>query len=207
MVKQKQYQIIKRGLDIVCASLMLGITSPALAVISILVKAETRGPAFYIHERVGRNGKKIRIYKFRSMKVGSDELESTLNDEDLEKYYQEYKLQEDPRVTKIGHTLRKLSLDELPQLINIVKGEMSLIGPRPVMEGELAFYTDEERAKFLSAKPGLSGYWQVYARNDATYQSGRRQEMELYYVDNASLALDVKLFLMTPVAIFLKRGI
>lgn len=207
MVKHKQYQIVKRGLDIVFASLMLGITSPALAVISILVKTETRGPAFYVHERVGRNGQKIRIYKFRSMKVGSDELESTLNDEDLEKYYQEYKLQEDPRVTKIGHTLRKLSLDELPQLINIVKGEMSLIGPRPVMEGELAFYTDEERAKFLSAKPGLSGYWQVYARNDATYQSGRRQEMELYYIDNASLALDVKLFLMTPAAIFRKRGI
>ena len=207
MEKQRSYRAIKRGLDVICSTAMLGLSLPLFAAVSVMIKRESPGPVFYVHERVGYEGKPIRIYKFRSMKVGSDDLESTLNDEDLEKYYQEYKLKDDPRVTKIGHSLRQSSLDELPQLINIIKGDMSLVGPRPVMNGELSFYTDEERKKFLSVKPGLSGYWQVYARNDATYQSGKRQEMELYYAENASLLLDARLFFLTPVVVLKKRGI
>lgn len=207
MEKRKLYRAIKRGFDIACSTVLLGVTLPVFAGVSLIIKIESPGPAFYIHERIGENGKPIRIYKFRSMKVGADDLESTLNDEDLEKYYQEYKLEKDPRVTSIGHTLRKSSVDELPQLLNIIKGDMSLIGPRPVMKEELSFYTDEEREAFLSVKPGLSGYWQVYARNDATYQSGKRQEMELYYVENASVLLDAKLLCLTPIAVIKKKGV
>lgn len=205
-MKQKDYRKIKRGLDAAGASLMLAASLPAFAVISAMIKAESCGPVFFIHERVGLNGKPIRILKFRSMRPGSEDLESELNDEDLETYYQEFKLKDDPRVTETGHRLRKLSLDELPQLINVIQGSMSLVGPRPVMQEELQFYTEEERKRFLSVKPGITGYWQVYARNDATYQSGRRQAMELYYADNESFLLDLKLLLLTPLAVIRKRG-
>ena len=206
MAKQKPYRIIKRAFDIAGGTALLGASLPLFAVISVLIRAESSGSAFYIHERVGLNGKPIRIYKFRSMKTGSDDLESTLNDKDLEAYYQEYKLKDDPRVTEIGHKLRKSSLDELPQLLNVICGSMSLVGPRPVMKGELDFYDEDEQKLFLSVKPGLTGYWQVYARNDATYQSGMRQQMELYYAQNESLLLDLKILAATPLAVIRKKG-
>jgi lipopolysaccharide/colanic/teichoic acid biosynthesis glycosyltransferase len=140
------------------------------------------------------------------MKVGSDDLEAVLNDEDLERYYQEYRLTDDPRVTSIGRFLRKTSLDELPQLINVLEGSMSLVGPRPVMEKELENYSPEERYIFLSVKPGITGLWQVSDRNETTYQSGKRQQLELYYVKNVSLLSDICILLKTPVAL-LKRGV
>ena len=205
-MKPIRYRKIKRGLDAAGATAMLAVSLPAFVAISLLIKKESPGPVFFVHERVGLNGKPIRIYKFRSMKPGSEDLESTLNDIDLEAYYREFKLKNDPRVTEIGHRLRKLSLDELPQLINVIQGSMSLVGPRPVMEEELSFYNDEERAKFLSVKPGITGYWQVYARNDATYQSGKRQKMELYYAEHESFLLDILIFLRTPLAVLRKKG-
>lgn len=207
MAKHRPYRIIKRGLDIAGGTLLFGASLPVFAVIAVMIKAESPGPVFYVHERRGLGGRRIRIFKFRSMKPGSDALESTLNDKDLEEYYQEFKLKEDPRVTEIGHKLRKTSLDELPQLLNVIGGSMSLVGPRPVMEQELGFYSDEEREKFLSVRPGLTGYWQVYARNDATYQSGRRQEMELYYAENESFLLDLKILAATPLAVLRKNGV
>ena len=206
MAKSKPYHIIKRALDIAGGTALLGISLPLFAVVSVMIKSESEGPVFYIHDRVGYKGKPIRIYKFRSMKTGSDDLESTLNDKDLEAYYQEYKLKEDPRVTEIGHKLRKTSIDELPQLLNVIGGSMSLVGPRPVMKGELDFYSEEEQKLFHSVKPGLTGYWQVYARNDATYQSGKRQEMELYYAKNESFLLDLRILAATPLAVIRKKG-
>ena len=199
------YRAIKRTFDVTASAALLGITAPLLAVISVLVKRETAGSAIYIHRRVGRDGEFIDVYKFRSMKVGSDEIESVLSDEDIEEYYQEYKLSSDPRVTEIGRRLRKSSLDELPQLFNVIKGNMSLVGPRPVTEKELEYYSEDERSRFLKAKPGITGYWQVNGRNTATYKSGRRQELELYYADNSSLCLDLLILLKTPAALFKGR--
>ena len=195
------YNAVKRISDIAGASLMLCLTMPLLAAVSAVIMIEDPGPVIYVHDRVGRNGRKIRVCKFRSMKKGSDDLEAILNDEDLEVYYREFKLRNDPRVTEIGHILRKTSLDELPQLFNVLQGSMSLVGPRPVMESELDNYTPEQRELFLSVKPGITGYWQVNGRNEVTYQSGRRQELELYYAENASILLDMKILLKTPAAI------
>lgn len=206
MVKPLPYKAIKRTIDIVGSAAMLGISAPAFAVIAAMIRKESEGPVFFVHERVGLNGRPIRIYKFRSMRTGSEDLEAELNDEDLEKYYQEFKLKNDPRITETGHKLRRISADELPQLFNVIMGNMSLVGPRPVTAEELKFYSDDERARLLSVKPGLTGYWQVNARNDATYQSGKRQQMELYYVDNRSLLMDLGILLKTPLAVIRKRG-
>lgn len=204
--KSRLYSIVKRGADITGAILILGISAPAFVVFSALIKTESPGPVFYVHDRVGFRGEHIRVLKFRSMKVGSDDLEAVLNDEDLERYYQEYRLTDDPRVTSIGRFLRKTSLDELPQLINVLEGSMSLVGPRPVVEKELENYSPEERCIFLSVKPGITGLWQVSDRNETTYQSGKRQQLELYYVKNVSLLSDICILLKTPVAL-LKRGV
>ena len=206
MVKQQPYRTIKRITDVLGSAALLGISAPAFVVISIMIKKESDGPIFFVHERVGLNGKPVRIYKFRSMRTGSEDLEAELNDEDLEKYYQEFKLKNDPRITETGHKLRRISADELPQLINVIQGNMSLVGPRPVTVEELKFYSEDEKAKQLSVKPGITGYWQVNARNDATYQSGKRQQMELYYVENRSLLMDLGILLKTPVAVIRKRG-
>ena len=206
MEKQRSQKIIKRGFDIVGGMILLTASLPAFAVISVMIKKESEGPVFFIHERVGHKGKPIRIYKFRSMRPGSEKLEAELNDKDLEEYYREFKLKNDPRITEIGHWLRRYSADELPQLINVIQGDISLVGPRPVTRDELKFYTDRELETFLAVKPGLTGYWQIYARNDATYQSGKRQEMELYYAENGSLHMDLKILLKTPIAVIRKRG-
>ncbi len=207
MTHRLLYNAVKRTFDITASAALIGVTAPLMAAVAVLVKSESRGSAIYVHERSGRGGRRIKVLKFRSMKPGSDDLEGILNDEDLEAYYQEYKLKDDPRVTEIGHKIRLTSIDELPQLFNVLQGSMSLVGPRPVMESELEFYTENERERFLSVKPGITGYWQVCGRNNATYQSGRRQQMELYYADNASLMLDAWILLKTPFAVLKKKGV
>ena len=200
------YRVVKRVFDVGASAVLVGITAPLMAGISICIKSESSGPVLFLHDRVGENGRHFRMHKFRSMKTGSEDLEATLNDDDLEAYYQEYKLTDDPRVTRIGRKIRHNSLDELPQLFNVIKGEMSLVGPRPIMESELGFYTPDEQRRLLSVRPGITGYWQVNGRNDATYQTGRRQELELYYADHASLLLDALILIKTPAAVFLGKG-
>lgn len=202
----KGYLFFKRLFDFVSALMVLLLIWPVLLIIAILVKAEDGGPVFYKHNRVGMNGKKLGIYKFRSMKLHADRLEDMLTKEQLEQYHREFKIDNDPRITKIGDVLRRTSLDELPQLLNIIKGELSVVGPRPIVEKELDQYTEEQRAKFLSVKPGLTGYWQAYARNNATYATGERQKMELYYVDHASMWLDIKIIFKTVVSVIKKEG-
>ena len=206
-MKNTAYRMIKRGLDLSLGLLLLAATSPVFAAAAFMIKAESPGPVFYVHDRIGIRGRHIKVYKFRSMKTGSDDLEAVLNDEDLERYYQEYKLTDDPRVTETGRWLRTTSLDELPQLLNVLQGSMSLVGPRPVMEQELDNYTADEREEFLSVYPGITGYWQISARNDATYQSGLRQQLELYYVRNASLLFDASILLKTPISLLKRRGV
>ena len=198
---KKAYAAAKRAFDIAGSVALLITASPLFIISSALIKAESSGPVFFVHKRVGLRGRSIRIYKFRSMRTGAENTEAILNDEELEQYYLEYKLINDPRITETGRLLRKTSMDELPQLINVIQGRMSLIGPRPVTESELRFYSEDERKKLLSVKPGLTGLWQVSDRDVATYQSGIRQKTELYYVDYASPVLDLKILLMTPAAV------
>ena len=204
-IGDKVYHFIKRLFDIVCSLMGLIVLSPIFLIVSFLVKWEDGGNIFYGHLRVGQDGKKIRVYKFRSMKMNVGNLEKLLTPTQLEQYRTEFKIDNDPRITKIGNILRRTSIDELPQLLNILKGDISIVGPRPIVEKETQIY-GTDIAKFLSVKPGLTGYWQAYARNNATYESGERQKMEMYYVDNCSLWLDIKILFKTVESVLKKEG-
>ncbi len=201
------YLFVKRVFDILFSILILLLSSPLFAVFMVLIWKEDGGDPIFRQERIGKSGKKIRIYKFRSMKVNADRLEEMLSPEQYAQYQREFKLENDPRVTRIGDFLRKSSLDELPQLVNIIKGELSMVGPRPVVEDELRQYNDEERSRFLSVKPGLTGYWQAYARNNASYETGERQKMELYYVEHAGIWFDIRILFRTVYAVIKRQGV
>ena len=190
------YRFVKRAFDIafsLCATIA-GLIPVAL--LCLAVRLESPGSPIYLQERVGYRGKPLRILKLRTMVADSDDVEKHLSPEQLTQWERERKVDDDPRVTKVGHFLRKTSLDELPQFLNVLAGQMSVVGPRPVVEDELAAYGDDA-AELLSVKPGITGWWQVRARNDATYEDGNRQELELFYVRNASLAMDARVFSRT----------
>ena len=206
--KKIMYNFIKRTIDAIGALIGIIILIPATIIIYLARKIlkEDKGPLFYEQLRYGKNGKVFRLYKFRSMCIGADKKlkEYLENNEEARKEFEKtHKLQNDPRITKIGNFLRKSSLDELPQMINILKGDMSFVGPRPVVEKEVEEY-GTNKDKFLSVRPGLTGYWQVNGRSNTTYEE--RMEMELYYVDNCSLWLDIKIFFKTFITVFKKEG-
>lgn len=204
-VGKQAYLFVKRFADIVLSAVVLIALFPVMVIVACLVRREDHGPVFYQHERLGLHGQKIGVLKFRSMRCGSDSL-SELTPEQLEEYRKEFKISNDPRITKIGSVLRRTFLDELPQLINILRGEMSFVGPRPVMEEELNLhYREWERQKFLSMKPGLTGYWQICPRDSATYESGERQAAELYYIDHASPWLDIQIIWRTVLLVLPKH--
>lgn len=197
------YNVVKRVLDIVFSLLGMVILSPFFLLISIIIKLNSKGPVFFVHSRIGEKGKPIGIYKFRTMVENAEDLIKKFTPEQKEEFERCFKLENDPRVTKIGNFLRKTSLDELPQILNILKGELSIIGPRPIIQAELDKYGDNKE-KFLSVKPGLTGYWAANGRSDTTYEE--RMEMELYYVDNMSFILDIKIFFKTILAVIKKEG-
>ena len=206
--KKVLYNFTKRIIDIIGSIIGILILIPTTLIIYLARKVlkEDKGPLFYEQLRYGKNGKVFRLYKFRSMCIGADKkLKKYLenNDEAREEFEKTHKLQNDPRITKIGNFLRKSSLDELPQMINILKGDMSFVGPRPVVEKEVEEY-GANKDKFLSVRPGLTGYWQVNGRSNTTYEE--RMKMELYYVDNCSLWLDIKIFFKTFITVFKKEG-
>lgn len=206
--KKVLYKFTKRIIDIIGSIIGILILIPTALIIYLARKVlkEDKGPLFYEQLRYGKNGKVFRLYKFRSMCIGVDKkLKEYLenNDEAREEFEKTHKLQNDPRITKIGNFLRKSSLDELPQMINILKGDMSFVGPRPVVEKEVEEY-GTNKDKFLSVRPGLTGYWQVNGRSNTTYEE--RMKMELYYVDNCSLWLDIKIFFKTFITVFKKEG-
>lgn len=204
--KKPFYPRVKRGLDVFISIFALLLIWPVMLVIALLVRRDG-GPAFFAQSRVGRNGRLFKLYKFRSMKVGADKLEDILSPEELELYRKEYKLQNDPRVTKLGNFLRKSSLDELPQLWNIIRGDMSLVGPRPLLPSELTGnYTPEERQQLMSMQPGLTGYWQAMSRNESSYVTGERQQQELYYVGRVSFKMDMKIIFMTVKRVITGKG-
>lgn len=200
------YLFIKRGIDILGASIGLLIASPFFIVISLMyLFGENKGPVIFRQTRIGEGGNEFKIYKFRSMVVNAEE-KLKANEILFKKYVENsYKLEpeEDPRITKTGRFLRKTSLDELPQLINVLKGEMSLVGPRPVVVEELDEYGNKV-SDFLSVKPGVTGYWQVSGRSEVLYPE--RVGVELYYVYNQSLLLDIKILFKTIQVVLLKKG-
>lgn len=219
-IKKPLYDFFKRAFDIAASLIASIVLLLPMIVISILISVKDQGNSFYFHERIGKNGAAIRVCKFRSMKKGADDLERMLTPEQLEEYRKEFKLRDDPRLIGyknpgdgrkcFGAKLRRMSIDELPQIFfNIlVKGNMSVVGPRPILREELEKnYTPEEQKLLLSVKPGLTGYWQVYARNNAEYASGKRQEMELYYIRNRSFWLDMKIIFKTAGVVLRKKGV
>lgn len=200
---RKAYICVKRILDIVISLFGMIILLPIFIIIATIIKLDSKGPIFFTHRRIGKDGKEIGIYKFRTMVDNAEDLIKEFTEEQQKEFRECYKLQNDPRVTKIGKFLRKTSLDELPQVLNILKGDLSIIGPRPVIEEELEKY-GKNREKFISVKPGLTGYWAANGRSDTTY--AERVQMELYYIDNMSLNLDVHIFLKTIIAVIRKEG-
>lgn len=213
------YLLTKRCFDTVssfCVSILLLVP---MGMIAALIMLKDPGNPFYMQKRVGQDGKEIGVLKFRSMRKNADHLEDVLTPEQLAQYKKEYKLEDDPRLIGyhkagdgkkcFGSFLRRSSIDELPQIFwNIcIKGNMSVVGPRPVLREELLKnYTPEEQKLLLRVKPGLTGYWQAYARNNATYETGERQRMELYYVRNQSWLLDIRILFVTVGAVFMKYG-
>lgn len=213
------YLFVKRCFDFAASLMASVVLLIPMAVIGLLVVLKDAGSPFYIQKRVGQGGKLIPVYKFRSMKKNADHLEDMLTPEQLEEYRTEYKLVDDPRLLGykkagdgsrcFGAMIRKTSIDELPQIFfNILlRGDMSVVGPRPILPDELEEnYTPAEQELLRSVKPGLTGYWQAYARNDATYASGERQRMELYYIYNRSFLMDIKIILQTVVSVLRKAG-
>lgn len=201
--KKPVYDFFKRIFDIVCSLVALIILSPVFLIMAILVKTTSEGPAFFAHKRVGKNGKEIKIYKFRSMVTNAEELIKQFTPEQKAEYEKNFKLENDPRITKVGKFMRRTSLDELPQLLNILKGDLSIVGPRPIMEVETEIYGNY-RDMLLSVKPGLTGFWAANGRSDTTYT--RRRAMEIYYVKNRSLWLDIKIIFKTFASVFRGKG-
>jgi len=203
VIGNKLYKRIKRIMDVVFATIGLIVLLPVFAIIALAIKLESKGTIFFKHIRIGKNGKIIKIYKFRSMVENAEQLIQEFTPEQMKEYKENYKLTDDPRITKIGKFLRKTSLDELPQLINIIKGDLSIIGPRPVVQEELEKY-GANASKFLSVTPGLTGYWAANGRSSTSYEE--RMEMELFYVDNLSMKLDIQVFFKTILSVIKREG-
>lgn len=196
-----RYHVIKRGFDVVfsaCAAVACAI--PTLIVCG-LIWLDEPGVPIYKQRRVGRYGVPLDIYKLRTMVVGADDVDKHLTPEQIRQWRAEHKVDDDPRITTIGKFLRKTSLDEIPQFWNVLTGEMSVMGPRPVEPDELEAY-DDSVVEFLSVTPGITGWWQTISRNDAKYEDGERQSLELFYVRNRSMKIDIKVFFETFRAMF-----
>lgn len=191
-----------------------------IGILAVAIMLKDFGNPFYFQSRMGQNGQEFKLVKLRSMKTGADRLENILSEQQIQEYRKEYKLSDDPRLIGwkkpgdgrrcFGAKLRRSSLDELPQILfNICfTGKMSLVGPRPILREELEEnYTPEEQRLLLSVKPGLTGYWQAYARNNASYETGKRQEMELFYAKNANIMWDIKILFQTFEAVIRKQGV
>ena len=196
--RKKVYLAIKRLIDIIGSLIGIILLSPLYIIIAILIKFDSPGKVVFGHTRKGKGGKDIKVYKFRTMYSNASEIFESFTPEQKEEYYKNFKLDNDPRVTKLGGFLRKTSLDELPQLFNILKGDMTIIGPRPIVEKEISKYGNKAE-KLFSVVPGLAGYWQANGRSDTTYEE--RVEMDMYYIDNMSFWLDAKILFQTAISV------
>lgn len=187
------YCFLKRSIDFLCSLAGIIVLSPIFLIVAILIRAESQGNPLFSQIRVGKDGKRFKMYKFRSMVVNAEELKDKLSEKN-EMAGPMFKMKEDPRVTKIGKFIRKTSIDELPQLINVLKGEMSLVGPRPSLPKEVEKF-EAWMLQRLNVKPGLTCYWQVSGRNDIEFEDWMR--LDVKYVRERNTLLDVKLILKT----------
>ena len=205
---RKCYRFVKRTFDIVASFLAILALSPVFLLVSLLVKLSSKGPILFKDKRIGLHGVPISVYKFRTMYTDAEEhIDKYLTPEQIRIWMRDRKLDNDPRITKIGRILRKTSLDELPQLFNILNGTLSVVGPRPITRHEMKTnYTHYQMRVLLSVKPGLTGVWAVYGRSKCTYESGERQLKELSYIDKKGVLYDLKLILLTVPAVLKHEG-
>jgi lipopolysaccharide/colanic/teichoic acid biosynthesis glycosyltransferase len=192
----------KRSFDVVFSLLALVFILPVLLIIAILVKLDSEGPVLYVSERIGRNGKRFRFLKFRTMVKEADSLQGALLHLN-ERRGNLFKMSNDPRVTRLGRILRRFSLDELPQFFSVLTGQMSVVGPRPCLTSEYARYTKEQRRR-VEAVPGITGLWQVEARTNPSAEA--YFALDIYYVENWSFWLDMKILLKTVAVVFSGTG-
>ena len=206
MIKKYIYLGIKRLFDIICSIIGCILLIPIAIIIKLCnIISGDFYPIIYSHERIGKNGKLFKLYKFRSMVPNADEvlMEMLKRKKWKEEWDKNQKFENDPRITKIGNVLRITSLDELPQLLNVLKGDMSLIGPRPLLKGELDTHNGNHKL-YESVKPGLTGWWACNGRSATTYEE--RLKLEYYYCKNCSLLLDIKCIFKTINAVIFKKG-
>jgi exopolysaccharide biosynthesis polyprenyl glycosylphosphotransferase len=193
-------QAVKRSFDLVAAVIALVLLAPVLLVIAVLIARDSAGGVLYRQQRVGRDGELFSILKFRSMSADADVRRAALTSDQGKGLF---KMADDPRITRVGRVLRRYSLDELPQLVNVLRGDMSLVGPRPALPTEVAEY-DSRELRRLAVTPGLSGLWQVSGRSDLTWDDGIRLDLE--YIDNWSMALDLRILVRTGSAVLTSSG-
>lgn len=194
------YRAVKRAFDVLMAASVIAacvLMLPITLVISIVAALQARDSPIYVQNRVGKSNKVFRCYKLRTMFAGSDDVDRLLSEQQKHEWQTERKVKNDPRITPIGKVLRSMSLDEMPQFFNVLIGDMSVVGPRPIVEAELKNYTLAEREELLSVRPGITGWWQVNARNDAKWEDGQRRDLELFYVRNAGLLIDLRIIMRT----------
>ena len=196
--KKRIYEISKRAIDIIGAGSGLLLLSPVIVIVACAIKFTSKGPMFFSQKRVGKNGELFDMYKFRSMVVNAEELKEKLAHQN-EMSGPMFKMKDDPRVTKVGKFIRKTSLDELPQLWNVLKGDMSLVGPRPSLPKEVAQF-EKWMYKRLSVKPGLTCFWQVSGRNNIDFEDWMK--LDIKYVDERNIWIDIKLIFKTVLVLF-----
>jgi Undecaprenyl-phosphate galactose phosphotransferase WbaP len=199
-------QRIKRLIDIVLIFISLPLLLPLFALIALAIKLDSPGPVFYSQRRIGHNGQEIRMWKFRSMVLNAETVLKNYLERDPDmraEWEQNFKLKQDPRITRIGNILRRTSLDELPQLWNVLRREMSLIGPRPIVTDEIPLYKDDFEI-YKQVLPGMTGMWQISGRNDLSYEE--RVGLDVYYVQNWSIWLDLHIFLHTVITALQAKG-
>ena len=200
--KRPVYLKIKRGMDVLLSAVALVGLSPVFLVTAIAIKLEDNGPVFFSQMRAGKDMKPFKIYKFRSMHIGADaKLSEMLKDN--EQTGHAFKIKDDPRITKVGKVIRKFSIDELPQLLNIVKGDMSIVGPRPILPFQMEECNQYERQR-LVVQPGLTCYWQIGGRADIKWEEW--VELDLDYIEDMSLWTDMKIIVKTIPAVFDRGG-
>ena len=198
------YRIAKRAFDIAFSTVIIAVGLVPCALLSVAIAFDTMGSPIYTQERVGRLGRPFRIFKFRSMVADADDVEKYLTSAQLAQWERERKVDDDPRVTRLGRVLRRTSLDELPQFLNVLAGQLSVIGPRAITYDELREY-GSDAPLLLSVPQGITGVWQAGPRNEATFENGERQEIELGYACHANLYEDARVFGATFGAMFGKR--
>jgi exopolysaccharide biosynthesis polyprenyl glycosylphosphotransferase len=192
------YYVTKRLCDIILSILGIIVLTPLMIIVTIAIKLDSKGPTVFSQERVGKDGKLFKMYKFRSMVNNAEELKDKLLDKN-EMSGPMFKMKDDPRITKIGRFIRKTSIDELPQLFNVVKGDMSLVGPRPNLPKEVKKFNPYQRKKLL-AKPGITCYWQVMGRSSIGFEEW--MELDIKYIQDRSIWLDIKLIFRTFFVLF-----